>query len=201
MRSRHRLALGLGVALLTLFGSLSEAAAQYGQPPPYYPPPPPPRGVYRSGMLIGVGGGFGAVAAENCGDACGGALAGEFHIGGMLNPRLAVMFEIWGAAHPWSDGGYNRTTSNTFMTGALQYWLTDIVWLKGGMGLGYMRISTEGVFIDGDETGLAIWGGAGVEVLQSYNFALDLQFRVGNGFYDQGGSAQNYAFLAGVSWY
>jgi hypothetical protein len=42
-----------------------------------------------------------------------------------------------------------------------------------------------------------------VKVLQSYNFALDLQLRAGNGFYDrsQGGNAQNYTLMVGFNWY
>ena len=69
MKSRHRLALGLGVVLLTVFGSMSEAAAQYGPPRPYYAPPPPPRGVYRGGLLFGLGGGFGLLESDFCGQA------------------------------------------------------------------------------------------------------------------------------------
>jgi hypothetical protein len=41
-------------------------------------------------------------------------------------------------------------------------------------------------------------------VLQSYNFALDIQVRIGNGFYsDSGGSfsAQNFAAMVGFNWY
>ena len=40
-------------------------------------------------------------------------------------------------------------------------------------------------------------------MLQSYNFALDIQLRVGNGFYsqNQGGSAQNYGLMVGFNWY
>jgi hypothetical protein len=202
MKSRHRLALGLGVVLLTVFGSMSEAAAQYGPPRPYYAPPPPPRGVYRGGLLFGLGGGFGLLESDFCGQACGAAFAGEIHIGGMLNPRLAVMFDAWGTLRPWSDpSGLSHTTSNTFLTGALQYWVTDIVWLKGGLGLAYTRIITEGVSLSDDDTGLALWGAAGIEVLQSYNFALDIQFRFGNGFYDVVPDTQNYALLLGVNWY
>ena len=105
MSHRKNLIVGLGVVLLTVLGSVSIAEAQ-GYPPPYYPPPPPPpppHGVYRSGLVFGFSGGVGAIHADNCGDACGVAGMVEGHLGGMINPRTALMFEIWGADHPWSD--------------------------------------------------------------------------------------------------
>src|SRR5580698_2475485 len=137
MSHRKNLIVGLGIALLTLLGSVSVAEAQ-GYPPPYYPPPPPPpppHGVYRAGLVFGFSGGIGGVAASNCGDECGVAGSLEGHLGGMIGPRTALLFEIWGNDHPWTDSaGNSRETINTFFTGALQYWLTDILWVKGGAG-------------------------------------------------------------------
>jgi hypothetical protein len=197
--------------LLTVLGSVSIAEAQ-GYPPPYYPPPPPPpppHGVYRSGLIFGVSGGVGAIHVDGCGDACGVAGLLEAHIGGMISPRAAVMLEIWGADHPWSAGGSSFETINTFFTGAVQYWVNDIVWIKGGLGLAEIREDfNDGYAYDSytsnSSTGFALFGAAGVEVMQSYNFALDIQLRIGNGFYsDSGGSfsAQNYALMVGFNWY
>jgi hypothetical protein len=213
MSHRKNLIVGLGVVLLTVLGSVSIAEAQ-GYPPPYYPPPPPPppRGVYRSGLVFGLSGGVGAVHLDvnGCGDACGVAGSLEGHIGGMISPRAAVLFEIWGADHPWSSGGSSFETINTFFTGALQYWVSDIVWIKGGLGVAELRETVDDYYNGAystavnDITGFALFGAVGVEVLQSYNFALDLQFRIGNGFYSQDGdsfSAQNYAFMVGFNWY
>ncbi len=209
MSHRKNLIAGLGVVLLTVLGSVSIAEAQ-GYPPPYYPPPPPPpppHGVYRSGVIFGVAGGVGAVGASNCGDECGVAGVFEGHLGGMISPRSALMFEVWGADHPWTDAdGNSRETINTFFTGALQYWLTDILWIKGGAGLAVIRSTVDdgnGGFTEGSSSGFALFGAAGVEVLQSYNFALDIQLRIGNGFYSQsdGGDAQNYALMVGFNWY
>ena len=53
MTSGKRLAVAIGIAMLTAFGSLSAAQAQYAPRPYYAPPPPPPRGVYRSGLVFG----------------------------------------------------------------------------------------------------------------------------------------------------
>ncbi len=214
MSHRKNLIVGLGIALLTLLGSVSVAEAQ-GYPPPYYPPPPPPppppRGVYRAGIVWGFSGGIGAVAANGCGDGCGAAGVLEAHLGGMISPRAALMFEVWGADHPWTDSaGNGRETINTFFTGAAQYWVNDIIWIKGGAGIAVFRETIDdnygynGTTDLNDVTGFALFGAAGVEVLQSYNFALDIQGRIGNGFYSQDGSSfnvQNYALMVGFNWY
>ncbi len=222
MSHRKNLIVGLGVALLTLLGSVSVAEAQ-GYPPPYYPPPPPPpppppRGVYRAGIVFGFSGGVGAIGATNyagasCGDACGVAGLLEGHLGGMISPRAALLFEMWGADHPWTDGaGNSHETFNTFVTGAAQYWLTDIFWIKGGVGLAYYHDTINNSYyysggygaVVASDSGFGLFGAAGVEVMQSYNFALDIQGRIGNGFYSQGGngfSVQNYALMVGFNWY
>jgi hypothetical protein len=212
MSHRKNLIVGLGVVLLTVLGSVSIAEAQ-GYPPPYYPPPPPPpppHGVYRAGLVFGFAGGVGGVHVNNCGDECGVAGLLEGHIGGMINPRTALMFEIWGADHPWSANGNSFETINTFFTGAAQFWVNDIVWIKGGLGVAEFRETVNDYYNSvysssvNDITGFALFGAAGVEVLQSYNFALDIQARIGNGFYSQDGSsfsAQNYALMVGFNWY
>jgi hypothetical protein len=213
MGHRKNLIVGLGVVLLTVLGSVSIAEAQ-GYPPPYYPPPPPPpppHGVYRGGLVYGFSAGVGAIHVNNCGDACGVAGLLEGHIGGMINPRTALMLEIWGADHPWSAGGSSFETINTFFTGAAQFWVNDIVWIKGGLGVAEIREDFNTgyygygyTYASASSTGFAMFGAAGVEVLQSYNFALDIQVRIGNGFYsDSGGSfsAQNFAAMVGFNWY
>jgi hypothetical protein len=206
MTSAKRLAFAFGIALVALLGSVSAAQAQYAPPPPYYPPPPPPppRGVYRSGLVVGFGVGGGAITASNCDPECGGAFAGEFHIGGMIHPRMAILFDAFGAFHPWTDPVFNdsHTTTNSFWMGALQYWATDILWVKGGMGIGHIQVTNNsGNFVEGDETGFGLMGAVGVEVVQSYNFALDIQGRIAHGFYSQGGDANNFALLVGFNWY
>jgi hypothetical protein len=191
-----KLAIGIGLVLLTTFGTISAAQAQYAAPPPYYPPPQP-RGFYRQGFLVGFGVGGGAITADNCGT-CGGAGGLEFHLGGMLTPRLALMFELWGLAHPLGDG-YSLT--NSIYTGSLQFWATPVLWLKGGIGGGTIRISDNynGLSYE-PESALAVSGAVGYEVLHSYNFALDLQFRLAHAAYE-GGGANNIAFMVGFNWY
>lgn len=195
MTSGKRLALALGIGLLTTFASLSAAHAQYGAPRPYYGSPPPPRGVYRSGLVIGFGLGGGSIIADNCSN-CGGGGAFEGHIGGMIHPRLALMFELWGIGRPTDSG----TLSHVIYGGALQYWVADIVWLKGGLGGGTISFEDGVTGASVSESSLAISGAAGVEVLQTYNFALDLQLKVSHTTVSQGG-ATNVALLVGFNWY
>jgi hypothetical protein len=197
MKSAKSLVLAFGIMFATLLGDASSAQAQYG-----YPPPPPPRGFYRSGLLLGFGLGGGSISAEACA-VCGGGFSGEFHIGGMVNPRLALMGDFWGVFHAWNLAGYSGTTAHSISSFALQYWVTPIVWLKGGMGIGRMQLIDEssGGVTFGDETGLALMGGAGVEVVQVANFALDLHLRLGHGFYSGGGDVNTVAFMVGLNWY
>jgi hypothetical protein len=222
MRSGKTLAVAFGITLLTLLGSLSVAQAQYAPPPAYYPPPPPPppppRGLYRSGLVYGFSLGVGSFSFSGCGDVCGVAGMGEFHIGGMLAPRLALMGDFWGGIHAFDDTEFglgSGTTFNGIYTLAGQYWLTDILWVKAGLGFAHIQISadngcdfySDNCTVD-DETGFAFMLAAGVEVMQSYNFALDLQLRYGNVVYkaaDNGGSGDGdtnmFALMVGFNWY
>jgi hypothetical protein len=197
MTSAKKLAIGVGLVVLTLFGTMSAAHAQYGAPPPYYPPPPP-RVSYRHGLLLGFGIGGGAITANDCTNCGGGAGGLEFHIGGMINPQLAIMFEIWGLARPLGDG-FSLTQS--IYTGSLQFWATPQFWLKGGLGGGTIDISDNysGASFDA-QSAFAVSGALGYEVLQFANFALDLQFRLAHAAYD-GGGANNVAVMIGFNWY
>jgi hypothetical protein len=202
MKRGYTLTVGLGIALAVLAGSVSVANAQYPPPPGYGPPPgyyPParPRGVYRDGLVIGAALGGGTIAASDC-PACGGGLAGEFHIGGMLNPRLAIEFDASTIWHPYGD---SQTLTNSFFLGALQYWATDQLWLKGGIGLAEITLSDN---IDPSfgtsESAFGVMGAGGFEIVQTPSFALDLQLRIQHGTYS-GGGATNLALLVGLNWY
>jgi opacity protein-like surface antigen len=202
-----RIGLVLVIATVAVIGSASLAQAQYQAPPPgYYAPPPrygygpPPRryGFYREGLVVGAAIGGGGISASGCQPGyCGGAISGELHIGGMLNQRLALMFDLWGNAR--GIDGTDGTLSQSFWTAAFQFWPADIFWLKGGLGISHVQVSSDSIGVVDDETALGLVLGAGVEVVQVGNMALDLQFRFGHGFYDT--PVNNYAFLVGLSWY
>lgn len=209
-----RLFLGLGLATIVLLGGSSMAHAQYQAPPPGYyapppsygggyPPPPPPRyryRLYREGLVIGGAIGVGGISAQDCGDTCGVAGAGEFHIGGMLNPRTALVGDFWVNVRdvPNSDA----TVRHFLYTIALQYWPIDILWLKAGIGGGNMNVSSNvDGYTYGDENGLGILLAGGIEFLHASTFALDGQLRYGHGFYSEGGDVNVWALMIGISWY
>ena len=199
MTSGKRLAVALGIGAIVLLGSLATAHAQYAAPPPYYGPRPS-RGLYRGGLVLGFGLGLGNISTDEDCIRCSGAAGGlEFHIGAMVNPRLAVLFEAWGLARSVDGGG---TLTNSIGMGALQYWVTDVLWLKGGLGFGSIRFSYDDYYYGGSDTlsGLGLAAAGGFEIMQSPGFALDLQLRVAHMSYDFGG-ATNLALMVGFNWY
>jgi hypothetical protein len=200
MTSGKRLAVAAGIGLVTLFGSLSAAEAQYRQRPYYGAPPPARYGVYRDGLTLGGALGLGAILSDNCGPYCGAAGMFEGHIGGMLTPRVALMGDFWGSGHRWDDGAGTGTTYHGLYTLAVQYWATNILWLKGGIGFAQLNYGYDGT-VTPDENGPGMMGAIGVEVVQGPSFALDLQFRFGHGFYDLGPDVNNVGFMVGLNWY
>ena len=201
--SRHRVALAMVSAAVFAFalGSSSTAHAQYYGRPRYYAAPGYyPGGGYRSGLVAGVGIGVGGISADQCGGDCGSGLSLEGHIGGMVDPRLALMFDAWAVFHRNTD--FDTTTTSGVYTGALQFWLSPIVWLKGGVGLG--RTERSDFFGPlGSASGFAIMGAGGVELVHTGFFALDLQGRIGHTFISNadGGAVTDYAFMVGFNWY
>jgi hypothetical protein len=210
-----RLFLGIGLATIMILASGSVAHAQYQAPPPGYyappppgyggypPPPPPPRYYrdYRSGLTLGGALGVGTISASNCA-ACGGGLAWEFHIGGMVTPQFAILADLSGVIRSYDDGaGGTNTLTNSLFAVAAQYWIMPILWVKGGIGDAHIALSDyTGNTYGSEEDALGFLLAGGVEVLHAPNFALDLQFRLMHGTYS-GGGATNYAFLVGVNWY
>jgi hypothetical protein len=171
----------------------SIAAAQ-----PYYGGPPPgaytePGGFHRRaghlawGFSIGIGGmhdsGTGISSCDNCNF---NPAAGEvdFHIGGMVNSRLAILFEGQANLQTIHSDGLNgdTTLTQTAAMVALQYWLTPQLWIKGG--LGFAHLSVDDTYVTNDiGSGGAIMGAIGFEIFSGRRFALDLQGRIIEGSY------------------
>jgi hypothetical protein len=180
----------LAVAALAaglLLGGRAEAQG-YGPGTYRAPPPPPPTGVIRSGFIFGGGIGLGAISFTDCSD-CEvlGGLGLQFHLGGMLAPNLALMFDGATVIHPLDDGDGSTSAlaSNTGMA-VLRGWISPIFWLEGGLGLGYMSLGDEYGTIAETRAG---WGGlvgAGLEIVQTPQFTIDLQLRITASRYDYG---------------
>ena len=98
---------------------------------------------------------------------------GEFHIGGMVSPRLAIMGDFWEAGRYYSGDAVLGSGGlyNGIYTLAAQFWLNDIIWVKGGIGFGHIQISSDYVGDDyndnvDDESGFAFMLAAGIEIVQ-----------------------------------
>lgn len=200
------------VALVILSGTA--ASAQPGPPPSgqgyYGTPPGGPAFPMRNGLTLGMSLGIGDMSAESgpieCFD-CSynpGAVAFDFHIGGMLNPRLALLFELWFAGKTLDSVG-NELLLQTMAMAAAQTWVTPRLWLKGGLGLAHLSYSyDDGYYADEEPIadGVAVMGAVGYDILVGPRFALDLQLRLGVGSYDGiGDSIQTGVFGVGFSWY
>jgi hypothetical protein len=193
------------VALAAVLAAPAAAAAQPG----YGPPPPPPRGGYYSqptptipggfhdrqgrlalGFGIGLGGmqvGDENVECINCDyDPVG--FGFDFHIGGMLSPRFALLFEVQGDGKTVEENAFGATSlvqASAMVAG--QYWLTPQLWIKGGIGGASLSYSYDDGYEaqseDIDE-GLALMGSIGYEILSARTFSIDLQGRLLSGQYD-----------------
>lgn len=155
----------------------------------------------RSGLTAGIALGVGHMGCND--DECdtlveaGGLNA---HIGGMLTPRLALVGDIWGMTH--RDD--RATFSQSILTAALRVWPAKFLWLSGGVGVARASFSYDAEIVTLEERSETVPGfmaAAGIEVLQSESFALDVQVRAGTGIYDEDQRIRNYALSVGASFY
>ena len=116
------------------------------------------------------------------------------------------MGDVWLGARYFTDPDLgNGSTYNSIWTIALQYWVTHIIWLKGGVGFAQPEISDENdpdvsVAFD-DETrrrGHGRGGHRGPAVVQLG--AGSAGPRRATRFYS-GGDLNNLAFMVGFNWY
>ena len=73
-------------------------------------------------------------------------------------------------------------------------WLTDRLWLKGGLGVANATVS--GI---GDLTGVGWTAAAGVDLVSVETFALDLRLDILGAVFDEGSSARA-GFGVGLTW-
>jgi hypothetical protein len=154
--------------------------------------------VYREGFLIGFSLGAGDLGPDPCRD-CGLGVGGDFHIGAMASREVAVMLE--GSFVTRDD-----VTHGLFGVAA-QFWPDPAgrFWLKGGIGVGSLD---EDDSFSGDpfDTGgnnhvyPTVFGGAGVEVVRSGRFTIDIQAR-GAATFQHGDTGHSVSLNVGLNWY
>ena len=187
------------------------AAAQ----PVYYGPPRDPQGFHRRaghltwGFSLGLGymhDNGGTIACTACDQQpITGQLEG--HIGGMLNNRMGLMLEIQGNAQQVSglDPNNDLTLRQILVMGALQYWLTPILWIKGGIGFANLDVIDDyGYAYPVNDTGLGLLAGIGVELFSARRFAFELQGRFTEGIYHYSDGTENVTsgtIGIGFNWY
>lgn len=199
--------------------SLAPAVAE-AQPGGYYAQPPTnqlPGGFHnRQGRMmfggsLGLGGMSdrgGDIECINCdyGTVAG---MGSLHLGGFLGPRVALMAEVQANIQTLATDGFDDTQLvQSALMGAVQYWITPQLWIKGG--LGFANIQVEDTYygtVGPPKNGLAIMGAVGFELLSAPYFSIDLQGRLLNGSYDgETGGIQDNSITAasigiGLNWF
>jgi len=156
------------------------------------------REVYREGFLIGFSVGAGGLGPDSCDD-CGLGVGGDLHIGAMASRSVAVMLE-------GSFVTRDEVTHGLFGV-AGQFWPDPAgrFWLKGGVGVG--SLDDDGSFDrfdDFDDSNNHVYptlfGGAGVEVVRSGRFTIDIQAR-GAATFQRGDTAHSVSLNVGLNWY
>jgi hypothetical protein len=132
------------------------------------------------------------------------AVGGELHIGTMLMPKLAVQGEAWFMSRSLDDNG-DSSLDQTLLMVTAQYWVAPKFWLKAGIGVSNLTLSYFDGFEQVDESlesGTAIMGAVGYEIVQSGGFALDLQLKTGRGLYsDRDEEITTNVLALGLNWY
>jgi hypothetical protein len=201
--SYMRVASIVGVALCGLAGTALAQSAE---------PPPPP----RVGIEFGFGLYGGDISCENTSDAnLAGLCEGVSEAGGIdlhanyfFNPKLGIFVDVFPMVH--QDD--NFTLTHTVASVGAKWRPVPILTLAGGLGSAQARWKFKGIFSNIEaqtDTVPALFLSAAVEVLRGKSFALDLQARIGVGFYDEDedndGEAdikgQNVGFGAAITWF
>jgi hypothetical protein len=158
------------------------------------------------GFSIGLGGmhdrGSNITSCNNC-DYNPIVVEVDFHVGGFLTPRFALMGELQSNGQTVHSDFYNGDTvlfSNALMI-AGQYWLTPQLWVKGGIGLSHLDAQDDYWQYDLGG-GTALMGGVGFELMSARNFAVDLQGRlIQANYHGLNDSITSATVGVGINWY
>jgi len=161
---------------------------------------------YGRGFGVGLGGmhdgGSAITSCVNC-DIKPLALELDAHIGGMLGPRFALMFEAQFNGQTVQSDFRNGDTilSQGAAMVAGQFWILPQLWVKGGIGLANLQVD-DAFFTEDFGTGGALMGAIGVELLSARNFAFELQGRLIEGAYNSlDDNVTSGTIGIGINWY
>ena len=160
-------------------------AAPYGSRPNYYPPPPPPpmpRATTDRPFMLGGSLGLGVLHYDqDIGMSTSAAAAGySVRLGFGVAPRLMLLLSIDGA----STGDEYTVFNQTVYTAGLQMFLTRQLFVRGGVGMGNItQRDSDGNYLVFGAAGLGVTASLGVELLQGYNWSLELAGQLIAGFY------------------
>ena len=205
-------------AILAPAAALAQPMAAQPQPIGYAPANPQPTtagGYHERGgrMMLGFSLGLGSMkvgdADVNCASCDYDPVAGEFdfHIGGMVNERLAILFEVQGNAQTVAENQFGATSLvQASAMVAAQYWVTPQLWIKGGIGGANLGFSYDDGSSAGSENekiaeGGAAMGAIGYELLSAPKFSIDAQLRMIVGTYDEGQDVSAGSIGVGFNWF
>lgn len=158
------------------------------------------------GVGLGVGfmhdGGSAITSCFNC-DVEPWAVEADFHIGGMLTPRFALMFEAQGNLQTIQANDFDEDTVLTQGAGlfAAQFWVLPQFWIKGGIGFAHLQVD-DTYFVDDFGSGGALLLAGGVELFSARNFAFELQGRLLQTSYNSlDDNITSGTIGIGVNWY
>ena len=137
---------------------------------------------------VGLFGGFGihagnmSCSGKNCNTfrKAGGA---DVHIGWGFNDKLALIGDIY----VLTSKEDNLSITQTLATIGVRYWVVPIFWVQGGLGGASAQFSYDagilGTYNAHSDNAAAATVAAGFEVVKGRRFALDIEARLGYGFY------------------
>ena len=191
----------LFVSIAVLCAAPAVASAQASSEPP----PDPRVGLFGG---LGLHAGNMSCEGENCPSfRKGGGF--DAHLGWAFSPKLGLLGDVYFLGSTED----NLTITQTIATIGVRYWVVPILWVQGGLGNAHATFNYDaGVFGNlesktDDVPGLTL--AAGLELLRSPRFSLDLELRAGWGFYkdDDNGdgmadtTGRNTSLGVGATWF
>jgi hypothetical protein len=152
----------------------------------YYPPAPPPRQITDRPFTLGGGIGFGGLMfndPQTDRRTADHGMAYTFRLGFGLRPGLILMWDLEGALVN-KDGTAKAQTANF---AALQVFASQRLFLKAGFGFAQV--------VQNDRP--SVWGGAamagiGYELIQGWNWSLDIESTITGARYSNNGREETW---------